>query len=280
MPKICINEQDELDSAYQITTISGLSGLVLESWGPSYRNPDYAKAMELILARLEKFGVPAIKVYAVSRNLTKAYPDIDDRIIEIDSSSIILLGVKSPEEIRLDIGRAVGELKEDPRKESKGGNRFKRVLIHSPVVSAEDWAHIASNSIKTTLLAPTKDFEKLDTIVGELLKKPLNKPAGNKNPKQSETTHTSFLRDPCVKAWVLQNAEGTCEACSFAAPFERNDGSPYLEVHHVLPLVEGGSDTVENTIAVCPNCHRNLHFGKNKNELKQSIIENTVRLRR
>lgn len=279
MPKIRINEQEELDSTYQITTISGISGLVLESWGPSYRNPDYAKAMDLILSRLEKFGVPAINVYAVSRNLTKAYPEIEDRIIKIDSSPNILLGVKAPEEIRLDIGRAVSELKEDPRTESKGGNRFKRVLIHSPLLSAEDWVHIASNSVKTTLLAPTKDSERLDKIVSELLKKPITKPTGNENPKQSETTYTTFLRDPCVKAWVLQNAKGTCEACSSSAPFERNDGSPYLEVHHVLPLAEGGSDTVENTIAVCPNCHCNLHFGKSRNELKQSIIDNIVRLR-
>lgn len=145
-------------------------------------------------------------------------------------------------------------------------------------MSDEDWGHIASNSVKATLLEPTNDSEKLDTIVGELLKKPLSKPNGNENPKQSETTYTSFLRDPYVKAWILQNAKGTCEACSYIAPFERNDGSPYLEVHHVHPLAEGGSDTVENTIAVCPNCHRNLHFGKYKNEIKQRIIETTVRL--
>lgn len=279
LPKIRINDHEEFDSAYEISTISGISGLVLESWGPSYRNPDYAKAMELILSRLDYFGVPSINVYAVSRNLTNAYPNIDDRIIKIDSSSNILLGVKTPEEIRIDIGRVVGELKEDPKIKSKGGNRFKRLLLHSPLVSAEDWERIASNSIKTTLLAPINDSEKLDTIVGELLKKTLTKPAGNEHPKQCEVTCTSYFRDPWVKAWVLQNAKGTCEACSSLAPFKRNDGSAYLEVHHVLPLAEGGSDTVENTIAVCPNCHRELHFGNNKKELKGSVIEKTARLK-
>jgi 5-methylcytosine-specific restriction protein A len=26
-------------------------------------------------------------------------------------------------------------------------------------------------------------------------------------------------------------------------------------------LAEGGEDTVENALALCPNCHRRLHFG-------------------
>jgi len=35
-----------------------------------------------------------------------------------------------------------------------------------------------------------------------------------------------------------------------------------LEVHHKVPLAEGGDDTVENAIALCPNCHRHAHYGK------------------
>ncbi len=42
--------------------------------------------------------------------------------------------------------------------------------------------------------------------------------------------------------------------------FEREDGSP-LEVHHVIRLADGGSDTINNSVALCPNCHRELHFG-------------------
>ncbi|MFM5358466.1 HNH endonuclease [Aeromonas veronii] len=39
------------------------------------------------------------------------------------------------------------------------------------------------------------------------------------------------------------------------------DGTPYLEVHHKEKLADGGEDTLENTIALCPNCHRKFHFG-------------------
>jgi len=28
-----------------------------------------------------------------------------------------------------------------------------------------------------------------------------------------------------------------------------------------VPLSEGGEDTLENAIALCPNCHRKMHYG-------------------
>ncbi|WP_414449152.1 HNH endonuclease [Burkholderia sp. 22PA0099] len=49
--------------------------------------------------------------------------------------------------------------------------------------------------------------------------------------------------------------------CERPAPFRRPNGSPYLEVHHRVRLADGGDDTVENAIALCPNCHREHHFG-------------------
>ena len=45
------------------------------------------------------------------------------------------------------------------------------------------------------------------------------------------------------------------------APFKLPDGTPFLEVHHVIPLAKRGEDTIENTIALCPNCHRGAHYG-------------------
>ncbi|WP_258231267.1 HNH endonuclease [Salmonella enterica] len=71
-----------------------------------------------------------------------------------------------------------------------------------------------------------------------------------------------FERNSDVIAEVLFRAGGFCENCKLPAPFFRRvDSSPYLEVHHKIRLADGGDDTVENAIAVCPNCHRKLHFG-------------------
>lgn len=70
-----------------------------------------------------------------------------------------------------------------------------------------------------------------------------------------------FKRSPAVVAEVRLRANGVCEGCGQGAPFIRNDGSPYLEVHHRHRLADGGRDTVDNAVALCPNCHRERHYG-------------------
>jgi hypothetical protein len=72
----------------------------------------------------------------------------------------------------------------------------------------------------------------------------------------------AFLRNPDVVAEVLLRANGVCERCHCNAPFVRaKDKTPYLEVHHRKRLADGGEDSVENAIALCPNCHRWCHYG-------------------
>jgi hypothetical protein len=81
-------------------------------------------------------------------------------------------------------------------------------------------------------------------------------------PKKIWVTSPAFQRNPYVIVRTLQRAKGFCECCGSTAPFTRkSDGTPYLEVHHKTPLAQGGDDTYENTVALCPNCHRQMHFG-------------------
>ncbi|WP_152222758.1 HNH endonuclease [Pseudomonas sp. SCB32] len=83
-----------------------------------------------------------------------------------------------------------------------------------------------------------------------------------KKPSKKTVRTVVFNRNPDVVAEVLLRAKGKCEDCKQPAPFNRkSDNSPYLEVHHCLPLANGGEDTVRNAIALCPNCHREKHFG-------------------
>jgi len=81
-------------------------------------------------------------------------------------------------------------------------------------------------------------------------------------PARIETTRTVFQRNPDVIAEVLLRASGQCESCHKPAPFFRaTDRTPYLEVHHIVALSDGGHDTVANAIGICPNCHRQAHYG-------------------
>lgn len=83
-----------------------------------------------------------------------------------------------------------------------------------------------------------------------------------KIPERIQIISADFRRNADVIVAVLRRANGTCERCSANAPFiRRSDGSPFLEVHHSTPLSEGGEDTVKNAVALCPNCHREVHYG-------------------
>ena len=83
-----------------------------------------------------------------------------------------------------------------------------------------------------------------------------------KTPREISVQTKVFVRNPDVVAEVLLRAAGICERCKHAAPFCRvKDGTPYLEVHHKKLLANGGEDSVENAIALCPNCHRAVHYG-------------------
>ncbi|PJC93666.1 HNH endonuclease [Aeromonas lusitana] len=108
--------------------------------------------------------------------------------------------------------------------------------------------------------------------------KPAALPAGTQEPKLRYGAATHFARDPQVKAWVLRAAASLCECCDKPAPFITAMGEPFLEVHHLRTLADGGSDTISNTVALCPNCHRALHYGADKLERREAIYHKLPRL--
>lgn len=103
----------------------------------------------------------------------------------------------------------------------------------------------------------------------EMLKKRLVK--APKIPEKVQTISYDFRRNSDVIAVVLKRANGKCELCGYDAPFYKvSNGSPYLEVHHWKTLSEGGEDTVENAGALCPNCHKQAHFGQEREFIKSN----------
>jgi 5-methylcytosine-specific restriction protein A len=82
-----------------------------------------------------------------------------------------------------------------------------------------------------------------------------------KKPKKVKLYSTGFIRNPDVIIEVLNRANGFCERCKKQAPFKKRNRDWYLEVHHIIQLANDGDDTVDNALGLCPNCHRELHFG-------------------
>ena len=71
---------------------------------------------------------------------------------------------------------------------------------------------------------------------------------------------TQYHRDQYVALYAKRRANGICDLCENEAPFLDKNGQPYLESHHIVWLAQGGSDTIDNTVALCPNCHRKMHI--------------------
>ena len=70
---------------------------------------------------------------------------------------------------------------------------------------------------------------------------------------------TVYVRDAYVAEHARRRAAGRCDLCKKEAPFKDKTGEPFMEVHHVVWLARGGEDSIENTVALCPNCHRRMH---------------------
>jgi 5-methylcytosine-specific restriction protein A len=76
---------------------------------------------------------------------------------------------------------------------------------------------------------------------------------------------------------VLVRSKGICEFCEERAPFQRRDGSgPYLEPHHIHRVSDGGPDDPRFVAALCPNCHRNAHYGVDGDQINRDLEKRIV----
>ena len=164
------------------------------------------------------------------------------------------------------------------RTESSYRNRMKNI---SYVLSLEDREWIPGLKPFSNVGANVATL--IEDILAEIEKQNVTdttqeKPSGNKSPQSIKSLTTDYERDASVKAWVLDIASGLCECCNQPAPFITVEGTPFLEVHHVCRLADGGSDTVENAVAICPNCHRELHYGADRDKLIEHLYNKNDRL--
>lgn len=70
-----------------------------------------------------------------------------------------------------------------------------------------------------------------------------------------------------------KRASGVCEGCEKEAPFVTTQGRPFLEAHHVSRVSDGGPDHPRWVIALCPNCHRRVHYGQNGEEYNARLTK-------
>jgi predicted HNH restriction endonuclease len=135
-----------------------------------------------------------------------------------------------------------------------------------------DKSKIDAAVIKETTEQAAKKLEALgiDAIYKRYNESRKNRPD---QPRVLQTSSVTFDRNPDVIAIARIRAQYRCEAPDCAVPsFRTKNGDTYCEVHHIKPLSEGGDDTPENVVCLCPFHHRAAHHSEDKELLFKAFL--------
>ena len=86
-------------------------------------------------------------------------------------------------------------------------------------------------------------------------------------PEKREYLIEIFARN---RGWVeeAKRAFGSyCMLKNCNNTFIKEDGSPYIEVHHIIPLHRGGEDGIWNLAVLCAHHHKMAHFANSITKL-------------
>lgn len=109
--------------------------------------------------------------------------------------------------------------------------------------------------------APSMTTDVFDTGTADSIRQQIDDLTTGENLGPKERIQLVYYRSMLIVAYARKRADGTCEACSSPAPFATAVGDPFLEVHHLDRLADGGADRCDKVAAICPNCHRRIHYG-------------------
>lgn len=106
------------------------------------------------------------------------------------------------------------------------------------------------------------------TMSGAALKAKAEEQSSKKRVAHRSVMSDTYIRDPYIARYAKERANSVCQLCEMPAPFVDENDMPYLESHHIVWLSQEGEDTIENTVALCPNCHRRMHVLKRELDVK------------
>ncbi|MGX5218677.1 HNH endonuclease [Pseudomonas segetis] len=145
----------------------------------------------------------------------------------------------------------------------KKGNDRDAIIFHLMPVSTG--AGVAAQTLSLPIMAAKVGIAELRAAAYLAAAQPQ---ASNST---AEAKRSWYKRSEDVKLYVLARSKGECEACNQPAPFNKKDGTPYLEPHHTMRLADEGPDHPEWVGAICPNCHRQIHSGQDGESLNLKL---------
>lgn len=79
--------------------------------------------------------------------------------------------------------------------------------------------------------------------------------------KKAHSQLRTYFRSSLMRRAYLEHLERAgkdpreCEECGYKSEESQN----ILQFHHIIPLSQGGDESFENTVLLCPNCHQLEH---------------------
>lgn len=86
-------------------------------------------------------------------------------------------------------------------------------------------------------------------------------------PEKKEYIVETYVRKV---TWAKKAIEFFGDLCIFKNcknTFFREDGSRYIEVHHIIPLFKGGEDSLWNLSVLCAHHHKMAHFSNTSTKI-------------
>lgn len=122
-----------------------------------------------------------------------------------------------------------------------------------------DDVQLSNDEVQELLIDPTK----LDEDISD---KSLDEMVAEGKQMEGFEDHKQDWRDreridPAIRKAVMSRDNNTCQCCKRGGP----DYVDILDLHHIVEVYLGGVDSVDNGIALCLNCHKQVHlYAQNK----------------
>ncbi len=156
--------------------------------------------------------------------------------------------------------------------EIDGGNRKKGILVGNISDEESFLDDLTAFIRKVWLFKKLATNQTIDSKRAALLADLQNTGRRTDPPGRKTTTVPTYERDRRVTELAKMMAKGKCRLCRKRGPFQdRVLELPFLAAHHVKRLSAGGRDSIDNTVALCPNCHRKMHLA-DKDDVKDDVV--------
>ncbi|MBI5374838.1 MAG: HNH endonuclease [Candidatus Schekmanbacteria bacterium] len=86
-------------------------------------------------------------------------------------------------------------------------------------------------------------------------------------PEKREYLVETYVRNVSWAKQAKKNFGDLCLYYNCSNTFLREDGTRYIEVHHIIPLYKGGEDGLWNLSVLCAHHHRMAHYSDTKTRI-------------